>query len=503
MSEFGPFTLTGGSLRRDGKPVTVGQRALALLDALAAADGPVDKATLIQAAWPDAIVEEGNLTVQIAGLRKALGTRPDGQEWIVTVPRVGYRLVRNVAPMAAERTDRVPSIAVLPFQNMSSDPEQDYFADGVVEDIITALSRFDSILVTARNSSFVFKGRAVDIRDVAKHLCVRYVLEGSVRRSHNSLRITAQLIDGETGEHLWAEHFDGPLEDVFAMQDKITAGVVALVEPLIQRAEIERTRLKSPTSLGSYDLYLQAMSLALSTEPGANERAAALIERSLAIDPDFPPALAVGASIELARFDRQQAGASEEARRRGLDYAHRALRAEGIDATTRAVAALGVIILGLEYDAGMAALRRAVAENPNSSRVLGYAGVGATRASELEEAERYVTRAIELNPTDFGGQWQYTGMAHIRLSQRRFDDAVAWANKAMALSSSNPITIWFMTAALAHLGRRDEAVHWRKRLEEVLPSCTLATIRVGQSMRNPEHLEVIIDGLRLAGVRER
>jgi TolB-like protein len=505
---FGPFVLDRSSrmLLSGGKPVALGQRAFALLDSLAGADGPVDKAALMEAAWPGVVVEEGNLTVQIAALRKALGTRPDGSEWIVTVPRVGYRLLKGSSSDAATERDvnsPLASLAVLPFQNMSSDPEQDYFADGIVEDLITAMSRFHSIQVAGRNSALAFKGKAIDVREVARELQVRYVLEGSVRRAGDNLRITAQLVEGSTGAHLWAEHFDGPIEDVFSMQDRITAGVVAIVEPLIQRVEIERTRLKPPSSLGSYDLYLQATAVTLSTEAGANERAVALIERSLAIDPDFPPALALGAGIELARFDRQQAGASEAARLKGLDYAHRALAAQGADATTRAIAALGAIILGFEYDSGMAALRRAVSDNPNSVRVLGYAGVGALRSGELEEAERYQLRAIELNPADFTGQWQFTAMANIRLLQHRFDEAVTWSHQALSLSASNPISIWLLAVALAHLGRIDEAASWRVRLEEILPNCTLASIRRGQSMRNPAHLEILIEGLRLAGLRER
>jgi DNA-binding winged helix-turn-helix (wHTH) protein len=170
MTSFGPFTLDHGTLLRDGKPVPLGQRAFALLEALVAADGPVDKATLIEAAWPGTIVEEGNLTVQIAALRKALGPRPDGQEWIVTVPRVRYRLLRDMPTTERTAAQLSPSLAVLPFQNMSGDPEQEYFADGIVEDIITSLSRFKTFTVVSRNSSFVYKGRAVDARMAASEL---------------------------------------------------------------------------------------------------------------------------------------------------------------------------------------------------------------------------------------------------------------------------------------------------------------------------------------------
>ena len=217
----------------------------------------------MDAAWPGTAVEESNLSVQIASLRKLLGPSPDGGEWIATIPRVGYRFVAEpeaavpAQTQAARSEPVIPSLAVLPFQNLSGDPEQDYFADGVVEDIITALSRFKSFAVIARNSRFVYKGRAVDVRQVAKELGVRYVLEGSVRRAGDRLRITAQLVDGVTGAHLWADKFDGAVEDVFDFQDRITESVATVVEPHIQTAEIERSRRERPRSIAAYDIYLQ------------------------------------------------------------------------------------------------------------------------------------------------------------------------------------------------------------------------------------------------------
>jgi TolB-like protein len=203
---FGPFFFDPGrgELRRDGKAVALGQRGLALLEALLEAEGePVSKAQLLDRGWSGTIVEEVNLSVQIAALRKALGTAPDGQEWIATVPRVGYRLPRQTprSPVGAAQSGR-PSIAVLPFANISGDHKQTYFADGVVEDIIAALSRFKTFAVVARNSSFVYRDRAVDVREAAKALGVRYVLEGAVQRRDRSVRVTAQLIDAVAGVHL-------------------------------------------------------------------------------------------------------------------------------------------------------------------------------------------------------------------------------------------------------------------------------------------------------------
>ena len=205
---FGPFVLdtARGALLRDGAPAGLGQRALAVLAALAATPGrTVSKADLLARAWPDAVVEEGNLTVQIAALRKALGQTDDGRDWILTVPRVGYRLVVPAGREAAADAPAIPRLAVLPFANLGGEPEQEWFSDGIVDDIITALSRFRSFAVVARISSYVYKGRAEDVRQIARELGVRYVLEGSVRRAGDRLRITAQLVDGATGGQLWAE----------------------------------------------------------------------------------------------------------------------------------------------------------------------------------------------------------------------------------------------------------------------------------------------------------
>ena len=248
---------------KDGVAVPLGRRGIALLAALLDARGQVvEKDALIAAAWPGMIVEDGNLTVQITALRKALGQRADGTDWIVTARHLGYRLVAGETVTSGEAAGvRRPAMAVLPFANLSGDAEQDFVADGVVEDLITALSRFRTFAVVSRNSSFVYKGRAVDARVTARELGVRYLLEGSVRRSGDRIRVTAQLIEGATGEHLWAEKFDGAARDMFDFQDTITETVIGLIEPHIGRAEIERSRQKRPETLDAWELCVQASPL--------------------------------------------------------------------------------------------------------------------------------------------------------------------------------------------------------------------------------------------------
>src|SRR5215469_1221896 len=276
---LGPFRLDAATdtLFRGGEPVSLGHRAVALLRVLVEQPGiPVSKDALMEAAWAGLTVEESNLAVQIAALRRVFGEEPGGENWIETLPRRGYRFVgpasiRDQGALTAASPaanfpgssnpplpDR-PSIAVLPFQNISADPEEEYFADGMAHEIITALSRFRQLFVIARNSTFTYKGRAVDVRQMGRELGVRYGLEGSVRRAANRVRIIGQLIDTATGAHLWADRFDGRLEDIFDLQDQVTASVVGAIAPTLEKAEIERAKRKPTDSLAAYDYFLRGM----------------------------------------------------------------------------------------------------------------------------------------------------------------------------------------------------------------------------------------------------
>ena len=254
---FGPFRLdvAAGILFRGAEPVALGQRAIVLLQVLVEGGGsPVSKDRLIESAWPGLAIEESNLAVQIAALRRVFAEEPGGTSWIETLPRRGYRYVGPVAVKEQENQSAAgneqpalvppdkPSLAVMPFTNMSGDPEQEYFADGMVEEIITGLSRIKWLFVIARDSSFIYKGQAVNVGRVGRELGVRYVLEGSVRKAGERVRVSGQLIEAETGVHLWAERYDRRLDDVFALQDEITLNVVGAIEPSLREAEIERVK---------------------------------------------------------------------------------------------------------------------------------------------------------------------------------------------------------------------------------------------------------------------
>jgi TolB-like protein/Tfp pilus assembly protein PilF len=501
---WGPFLFdpTAGTLTREGKSIPIGTRGAPLLSALIAADGAsVGKDVLIERAWPGLAVEEGNLTVQIANLRKAMGPRSDGQEWIATVPRVGYRLLK--APSEAIAPSVLPSLAVLPFENLSGDRAQDYFADGIVEDLITALSRFKSFAVAARSSSFVYKGRVVDARQIGQELGVQYVLNGSVRRAGGQVRVSAQLVDAEGGAQLWAEKFDGEVGDVFDMQDSVIENVVAIVEPRVKSAEIERSRRKRPDNLDAYDLYLQALPDVYSMRPDRNARAIQLLEQAVKLDPGFAPAAAMAGIAYLARHTMQLAGANpDEDVQRAVGYARVALSSGSDDATVLANAGFLIAQLGLGYDEGFALLRRAVEENPNNAGVLTNIGIACLLAGDLAEGEAFLRRAIRLNPNEFDTHWQLTGIAHIRMAEGRYEEALEVAKRSLGVNAGYDATYWMLIAANAYLGRMADAQEAVRRLQEISPHVTLARIRRGQRSLDPHRIDVLIEGMRLAGLPE-
>ena len=247
----------------------------------------VSKDQLLTRVWPGLTVEENNLQVQISALRKALDNENSGQSHLITVPGRGYRLVGLSDALSSPALPDKPSIAVLPFQNLSNDPKQDYFADGIVEDIITALCHIRWLFVIARNSSFAYKGRPVDVKQVARELGVRYVLEGGVRKAAKRVRITARLIDASTGAHLWANHFDGNLEHIFDLQDQVTASVVGAISPTLEQAEIERASHKPTGSLDAYDYFLRGLANAHRVTRDATTEALQLFSKATELDPDF------------------------------------------------------------------------------------------------------------------------------------------------------------------------------------------------------------------------
>jgi TolB-like protein/Tfp pilus assembly protein PilF len=506
---FGPFVLSPevGTLLRDGVPVPVSHRGMLLLGALAKQPGKIlTKSELMEAAWPGQAVEEGNLTVQIAALRKLLGEAPNGAEWIATVPRVGYRFVDEIDRQAGAVPSTTalpakPSLAVLPFDSFGRDSEQEYFADGVVEDIITALSRFKSFAVIARNSSFTYKGRAVDVRQVARELGVRYVLEGSIRRAADRLRVTAQLIDGVSGAHLWADRFDGGVEAVFDVQDRITESVATIVEPQIREAEIASSRRERPGSLAAYDLYLQALPLHRAGTQKENAAAYALLSKAIAIEPGNAVFLAWTLDTLLHRTIMGWPMLTADDRALVREYVHRALFDAHDDAAVLGRCANALIQVTREYELGLATLQRALKSNPNSVEVMTFAGIGYLHCGDPADALTSFRGALRLSPADPYAFIMHTGIAHVHMIRGEYAEARAAAEQSMTVSTGFDPTYWMLIAANAQLGRMDEAQPYLEKYRALVPGITLARIRAAQPP-DPTRMGAILEGLRLAGLPE-
>jgi TolB-like protein/Tfp pilus assembly protein PilF len=350
-----------------------------------------------------------------------------------------------------------PSIAVLPFENLSGDPEQEYFADGIVEEIITALSRFHGLFVIARNSSFTYKGRAVDVKQVGRELGVRYVLEGSVRKAGSRVRITGQLIDTSTGAHLWADRFDGGLEDIFDLQDQVTANVVGAIAPKLEKAEIERAKRKPTENLDAYDYLLRGMAIIHQWNRETNNEALRLFYRAIELDPDFASAYGMAARCYLIRkgsgwmIDRAQETAE------AVRLARRAAELGWDDAVALCGAGLPLAWGGGELDDGAALIDRALQLNPNLAMAWLFSGWVKVWLGEPEVAIEHLARAMRLSPHDpnvFNMQ-AATALAH--LFAGRYAEASSWAEAAAREKPNHLIATSVVAASGALAGRLSEA----------------------------------------------
>jgi adenylate cyclase len=394
-----------------------------------------------------------------------------------------------------------PSIAVLPFENMSGDPEQAYFADGMVEDIITDLSRFNQFKVIARNSAFVYKGRNVDVRQVGRELGVRYVLEGSVRRSGNRLRITGQLIEASNGTHLWAERFDGDLEDVFELQDRITESVVGAIEPTLLFAEVERARRLPPESLAAYDLYLQALPYLYAFRPEENRKALDLLYEAIERDPDYGIALAYGAWGYEQRLTRGWDPYGENDADAAIQLARRALETKTDDPRALAAAGFVLVMVGRDYNTGLSAIRRAEELNPNVAFVSMHIGVALIFAGEsIDRALAHLEHAIRVSPGDPGGFIYRAMAAFCHFHAGRDEMAIELARRAVDIYPNWDTTYWVLVPALARSGRTEEARGALEELRRLSPHITGSLLRQTLPYRHKDMLEAVVSGLVAAGL---
>jgi TolB-like protein/class 3 adenylate cyclase/tetratricopeptide (TPR) repeat protein len=391
-----------------------------------------------------------------------------------------------------------PSIAVLPFQNMSGDPEQEYFADGMVEDIITALSRFKSLFVIARNSSFTYKGKAVDIKQVGRELGVRYVLEGSVRKAGNRVRITGQLIEASAGRHLWADKFDGALEDVFGLQDQITTSVVGLLAPTLEQAEIERAKQKPTDRLDSYDLYLRGMALVNRRELAA---ARELFIRAFEQDPEYGAAWAMAAWTLMGEQAIRGIPLTDELRADGIQFARTGAREGSDDALALARCAHVLTYLGHEYDRGTSMVEQAVTLNPNLAVAWYARGWVSLMCGNSERAVESFERMLRLSPLDPLRVYAWNGSAFALFHLGRYDEGCAAAAKSLQFTS-NAHTLAALIINAVGAGRAAEAREAVARLVELQPGFRTSHVHEAFPVRSPDERDRIASTLREAGVPE-
>jgi TolB-like protein/tetratricopeptide (TPR) repeat protein len=503
-------------LHRGAEAVTVAPQVFDLLDYLIRnRERVVSKDDLINAIWDGRVVSDAALTTRLNVARGVIGDSGQEQRLIKTLPRKGFRFIGLVqeldGPESATATGRRveppqpaltlpdrPSIAVLPFQNMSGDLEQDYFADGVVDDIITALSRFKFLFVIARNSSFTYKGRAVDIKQVGHELGVRYVLEGSVRKIAGRVRIAGQLIDASTGAHVWADRFEGDLSDVFALQDEVTVNVISAIRPKLLEAEIEHA-VRRPNDLSAYDLYLRGTPHYYSMTPEGIAEAIRLFTRALEIDPRYSAAASLAVFCHILNLIHGWSADPQTEAGEIMRLSQLVLGIDENDSETLASVGWAKAYINGDFGAAMEMVDRAVSLNSNSSIAWSYRGITCLFVGHPEEAIRSLEWAIRLSPLDPMLYGMQACMALACINLGRFDDAVAAAEIALHKKQTFMMAHRCLVAALAHLGRESEAKQAAVRLLEHEPDFRMSD---WASRTREWHSKLLAEGLRKAGLPE-
>ncbi|QIG97585.2 MULTISPECIES: winged helix-turn-helix domain-containing tetratricopeptide repeat protein [unclassified Bradyrhizobium] len=510
------FDIDRRELRRGPDVVPTTPQVFDLLDYLIRNRARVvSKDDLVNAIWKGRVVSDAALTTRLNAARSVIGDTGDEQRLIKTLPRKGFRFIGRVREERGRTPSgpddladpeelslalpEKPSIAVLPFENISGDPEQEYFADGMVEEITTALSRFKTLFVVARNSSFTFKGRAVDIKEVGRRLGVRYVLEGSVRKASGKVRIAGQLIDAATGAHMWADSFDRDLSSVFALQDEITLAVVSAVQPTLLQTEIAMATRRRPENLTAYDFYLRAVREFRSMTREGLAEAIRLAHRALDLDSGFGLVAALAGNCHALNVAFGFAVDPQFEREEAIRLVRLALSVDDSDADTLAWASfISAIVIG-NHEAEIEMADRAVALNPNSFHTLACRGHVCRIAGRPEEAIRTFERAVRMSPLDPVLHVVFTGIGMALIELGRFDEAVEAGKKAQRQNPSYSSAYRCLVSAYAHLGRDAESREAAKHLLETDPAFTISTwmARGGQS-----NAKLLTEGLRKAGLPE-
>jgi TolB-like protein len=484
-------------------------------------DRVVSNDDLIEAIWQGRIVSEATVSTRMNAVRRAIGDSGEQQRFIRTIARKGYRFVGDVeeqgvsgatrpAFSATEKADGAPaplvlpdkpSIAVLPFTNLSGDPEQEYFADGITEDITIALSQFRWLFVIARNSSFVFKGKTADARQIARELGVRYLLEGSVRKAGNRLRITGQLVEASTGAHLWADRFDGNFDDVFDLQDKVTGSVVAAIGPKLEQAEISRAKRKTTDSLDAYDYYLRGMASLHHGSKESTSEALQLFSRAIELDRDFTSAYGMAAfCYDLRKWNSWMIDPAKEAAECER-LARRAIALGKDDAPALCTAGFALFHVGGDLENGVACIDRALVANPNLASAWYFRGWASANLGEPEVAMEKFAYAIRLNPLDdlFPFSVELT-LAWAHFVAGNYEEAVSLGRRAIRQQPDLPPALRIFAAACVKAGKLDEARAAVNHMREINPAFRVANIKDVITLRRPEDLAAYEEALRIAGL---
>jgi TolB-like protein/Flp pilus assembly protein TadD len=515
---FEGYALDKGTreLKRGNEMIALEPQVFDLLAFLIDNNGRVvSKDDIITAVWQGRAISDSTLTSRLNSARRAIGDSGERQALIRTVPRKGFRFVgalRQQPETPVPRRDAEPgprqagiplpdrpSIAVLPFTNMSGDPEQDYFSDGISEDIITALSKLRWFFVIARNSSFIYKGKAVHLKQVAEELGVGYVVEGSVRKAGDRVRITAQLNDVVTGSHLWAERYDRSLADVFAVQDEITEAIAAAIEPQLYAAESFHAHRKPPESLDAWDLVMRALSHYWRVTPQDYVVCQALLEKAIAIDPHYGQALGLLATsymfpAHMGWMDMATAMTVAE------HSALAAIRADSEDPWAHH--ALGhVYLFSRRFDDSLAEYETALRLNPNFALAQGYYGLSLAYSGRWREADEAARRAIRLSPRDPYLGVYYGIVAYSQYIGRNYQDAAKWAREGIRQRGDFVGAHRVLTAASAMAGDTETAKSALDELLRAQPNISLAWIAAHMPIREDSQREHYLKGLRQAGLK--
>ena len=522
---FGNYTLDSDrrELTRESETIALGPRVFdLLLYMLQHSERVVSKRELLHAIWAGRAVSESTMTSHINAVRNAIGDSGSEQRLIRTVARKGFRFVADVrmvdrlgrsAPGQVDSgskgqpapvltiPDR-PSMAVLPILNLSPDLRQDFFADGVVEDIIAALSRMGWLLVAARSSSFTYKGRAVDVKQVGRELGVRYVLEGSIRKLADRMRITSQLIDATTGVHVWAERFEGSINDSFQLQDEIVASIVGAIVPQLERAEIERAHRKSTDNLDAYDYYMRGMRKFHQGTRDGIDQALPLFHKAIEIDPDYAAGYGMAAWCHVWRKINGWMTDRVQEIEQGASLAERAIELGKNDAIalTRGGHALGHF--GSDLDRCIELLERALMLDPNLRTAWYLSGFQRIARGESNDAIGRFVKGMRLSPLDPEMPRIQTGMALAHLLAGSYDVASVWAGKALREMPNFALATGIVAASEALAGRMVEAERATRDLRELNPALRITSLGEWIQLRRPEDLRLFADGLRKSGLPE-